>query len=384
MKPLSIYIHIPFCVRKCLYCDFLSFPASPGQQEDYRKALLCEMERESSRFGDYQVETVFVGGGTPSLLSGDMVREIFSVLQTHYRLAADCEITMEANPGTLTLEKLAAYKKAGVNRLSIGLQSMDESELKALGRIHNREDFLRSYELAAEAGFTNLNVDLMSGLPGQTLAGYENTLRTVAELSPAPVHISAYSLILEEGTPFFDDPPELPSEEEERGMYSLTREVLAGYDYRRYEISNYAKPGFDCRHNQVYWRRGDYAGFGLGSSSMIDNVRYKNTSRIDSYVNYFLQAEKALRPIREDVNKLSLKEQMEEFMFLGLRMTKGVSCSEFLRLFGSTMDQIYPGVADRFCAQGLLQRHKEQGEEWISLTDYGMDVSNQVMMEFLL
>ena len=375
-KALGVYIHIPFCLRKCLYCDFLSGPADLRVQERYVNALCREIREESTKYRGYRVETVFLGGGTPSLLKGEQIQRILGTLYGCYHMAGRCEISMEMNPGTADWEKLTVFRKAGVNRLSIGLQSASDDELKALGRIHSSEDFFHAYRLAAEAGFTNINVDLMTGIPGQTPESCQDTLEKVVNLKPAPVHISAYSLIIEEGTPFYESTPPLPGEEEERKLHEMTRDFLRGQGYFRYEISNYAKPGFACRHNQIYWQRGDYAGFGTGAASLIDNVSFTNSRNLESYLNNERK--------RTDCQHLSLSEQMEEFMFLGLRMTEGISSRQFLKNFGKTIDQVYPGIIDKFCGQGLLQRrisHKDG--EWISLTDFGMDVSNYVMAEFL-
>lgn len=378
-KELSIYIHIPFCIRKCLYCDFLSAPSNEKEMEQYTEALCREIIQESDSYVNYTVPTIFIGGGTPSILSGKWIEQILRVVYEHYRIGQNCEISIEANPGTITLEKLKCWRRAGINRLSIGLQSVIDHELKALGRIHSSREFFQAYEMAVKSGFNNINVDLMSAIPGQNLESYQETLRKVTGLNPSPVHISAYSLIVEEGTPFYENTPELPDEDVEREMYKITNDILSDQGYIQYEISNYAKPGYQCRHNQVYWRRGNYVGFGIGAASMVDNVRYSNTRDIKSYINHF-------GSIKENIQKLSMKEQMEEFMFLGLRMMDGVSEEEFLKTFGSSIDWIYPGIVESFCRKGLLKRERNQGtgEHRIFLTRRGIDVSNIVMAEFLL
>lgn len=377
LKALGIYIHIPFCLRKCLYCDFLSGPADLEVQERYVQALCREICEESGAYKGYQVETVFLGGGTPSLLKGEQIFRILETLYGSFHMAEVCEISMEMNPGTADWEKMTAFRKAGINRLSIGLQSACDEELKALGRIHNSDDFFHAYRMAGEAGFTNINVDLMTGIPGQTPESCRDTLWKVVNLVPSPVHISAYRLIVEEGTPFYENTPSLPGEEQERYLFEMTRDFLRQQGYQRYEISNYAKHGFACRHNQIYWRRGSYAGFGTGAASLIENRRFTNSRDLESYLNNERK--------RTDCQCLSLSEQMEEFMFLGLRMTEGISTRQFRENFGKTLDQAYPGIIDKFCGQGLLQRRiSDKGEEWISLTSFGMDVSNYVMAEFLL
>lgn len=405
MKSISIYIHIPFCVKKCQYCDFLSAPADSRAQEVYLRALKQEIREQAARYREYEVQTVFIGGGTPTAVPCEKLCEVLKTVFTCYRVNPQAEISMEANPGTVTKEALLAYRKAGINRLSIGLQSADDGELKLLGRIHTYRDFLQTYRWAQEAGFTNINLDIMSALPGQSVENYKKTLETV--LSLRPQHISAYSLIVEEGTPFYEKygqeseklqatgekQPDLPSEEEEREMYALTEKLLAAAGYHRYEISNYALPGRECRHNRVYWKRGNYVGFGLGAASMVENVRFENTRKMQEYLAEYagvpgaepVSADAAQGDMQqifrgENVHPLSQQEQMEETMFLGLRLTEGVSKAEFQRQFGVSMEQIYGEVIQENIAQGLLA--DEAG--YVCLTREGMDLSNYVMAQFLL
>ena len=374
MRELSIYIHIPFCVRKCLYCDFLSAPAGREEIESYVNLLLLEIKKQSIFYGDHRVISIFLGGGTPSLLPAADVERILEQIRRCYPMAADAEITIECNPGTVTAEKLHHYITGGINRLSVGLQSTDDAELARIGRIHSYRDFLESYRLAREAGFGNINVDLMAALPGQSVDSYRRTLERVTAL--APEHISAYSLILEEGTPLYVNQSgyTFPTEEEDREMYALTGEYLAEAGYCRYEISNYGREGFACRHNKVYWKRGDYAGFGLGASSMVDNVRWKNPEDHAAYAVCVESGE------RREVQILTLEEQMEEFMFLGLRLMRGVDTEEFKRLFGKPMEEVYGKQLASFTAQGLLFRDKGR----LALTPRGIDVSNVIFAEFLL
>lgn len=384
MKKLSIYIHIPFCVRKCLYCDFLSAPADQEMMRRYVNALCREIIRKSSSYKEYIITTVFIGGGTPSILPGEWIEKIVRVVRENYQMETGCEISLEANPGTITSDKLEHWCRAGVNRLSIGLQSAKNNELEALGRIHSFEDFLCTYELVIKYRFNNINIDLMSAIPMQTLASWQETLKAVCSLNPLPVHISAYSLIVEENTPFYENPPKLPEEDEERNMYKITNDILSGLGYIQYEISNYAKSGYECRHNQVYWRRGNYLGFGLGAASMVENVRYSNIRKLGSYINF---CESDLETMeKSSLNHLSKKEQMEEFMFLGLRMVKGVCEEEFYKVFGTAIEETYQGIVEDFCRKGLLKKEfcEETGEHRIMLTRYGIDVSNYVMAEFLL
>ena len=376
MKKMGLYIHIPFCVKKCNYCDFLSAPSSKQVQIAYMDTLQKEIEEKAIAYKDWCVDTIFIGGGTPTSVPYETVVKMMDTVRAEFCLDKDCEITIECNPGTVTSEALKAYRAAGINRLSIGLQSADDELLKKLGRIHTYEQFLETYTWARKAGFENINVDVMSGLPGQTLEKYEDTLRKVTELDIA--HISAYSLIVEEGTPFFklyeEDKLDLPDEETERQMYYSTKEILGAAGFNRYEISNYAKKGCECRHNVRYWRREDYLGLGLGASSCMENVRFKNTDWLDEYVMENKYMDKC------EVQELSKEECMEEFMFLGLRMTKGVSKTKFADTFGVTMDKVYGPVLSKLKEQKLIA---EEGV-LVYLTEYGLDVSNRVWVEFLL
>ena len=368
MKNLSVYVHIPFCVKKCDYCDFLSAPSDENTKTEYVDRLLEEIEKEAENYRDYSVVSVFFGGGTPSVLKTEDTARIMSALQKHLKIAKTAEITSEVNPKTADDEKLKAYRKMGFNRLSIGLQSTVDEELKTLGRIHDYSDFLAVYKAAREAGFENINIDLMSALPGQTLESYRKSVERVLALKPE--HISAYSLILEEGTPFFERYEET-DEELDREMYMLTGELLKKNGYFRYEISNYAKEGYECRHNKAYWERQDYVGFGIGAASLVENRRFRNQSDLKTYLAGVVE--------KEECTVLTEKECMEEFMFLGLRLVQGVSKAKFLEQFGTDMEQVYGEVLEKMEKQGLLVN----GEEWVCLTQKGLDVSNYVMAEFL-
>ena len=402
---LELYIHIPFCVRKCNYCDFLSFPAGKEVMERYVRALEEEIRRtgetvygqngrpgetvygqngrpEETVYGQNgrpeeavygragggktevrpgsapKISTVFVGGGTPSVLE------------------ADAEISMEANPGTLNREKLSACREAGINRLSLGLQSADDGLLQTLGRIHTWEQFLYNYQDARQAGFRNINIDLMSSLPGQSLENYVKTLETVTALEPE--HISSYSLILEEGTPFFASEEirrQLPDENTDREMYEKTKEILHEKGYERYEISNYAKPGFACRHNLGYWDEVPYLGLGLGASSYYKNARFSNETDIRTYM------ENPFVPFlgRNDYECCDEKSRMEDYMIFGLRKMAGVSLSRFEKEFGTAAEEIYGGVIDRYVGMGLLVLEGDR----LRLTDAGIDVSNRIFEDFL-
>ena len=280
-KPLELYLHIPFCVKKCDYCDFLSGPSGPKEQADYVDALLEEINAAEEGKGR-SVSSVFIGGGTPSVLDERFIGEILNHIRRKFQIADHAEITIEVNPGTADRNKLQAYRTYGINRLSIGLQSPDDRELKILGRIHNYEQFLETYRSAREAGFDNINIDLMSAIPDQTYEGWIHNLRTVAGLDPE--HISAYSLIIEEGTPFASRTLNLPDEDAEYNMYEATAQILREYGFEQYEISNYAKKGRECRHNVGYWIRQDYLGFGLGASSLYGKERFVNTQDMKKYL----------------------------------------------------------------------------------------------------
>ena len=433
-EELSLYIHIPFCVRKCGYCDFLSAPADEKARDRYVQALLMEIERyQGTETADRRIRTLYIGGGTPSTLSVKQLECIIQKIKCTFNFYDDIEASMEMNPGTASKEKCRALYQMGINRLSIGLQSTNDKELKTLGRIHSYEDFLNTYAWCREAGFQNINVDLMAALPYQTVESYTTGLRKIIRL--APEHISAYSLILEEGTPFYQKYNSgcypLPDEEQERLMYRETEQILAQAGYERYEISNYAKKGYACRHNLVYWQGGDYLGLGLGSSSYMDGVRFHNTIDLNTYVNQYTNEDRTAgckdehmqgqektqiagsfeeqdiqlrcRKYVEDREELSVQAKMEEFMFLGLRVMAGVSGPEFEKRFGKTMEDVYGDVLRKHEEEGLLRiERKEARKEYrkeaaaaepakgktnierVMLTAKGVDVSNYVFADFLL
>ncbi len=408
--PLSLYIHIPFCKKKCLYCDFLSAPACAQEREDYVKALLREISAMAELCTGYRIISVFFGGGTPSLLSSSQMERIMSAIRKGYCLDKNAEITVECNPATAGLEKLSAYHKSGINRLSIGLQSSKDEELKNLGRIHTYSQFVDTFFAAREAGFENINVDIMSALPGQTHRSYVDTVRTVIGLMPE--HISAYSLIIEEGTPFYERYaggyenvndtkqtidnvsmyPPLPDEETERRMYHDTVKLLQNAGYIRYEISNYARKGMECRHNLTYWTGIEYLGLGLGASSYIKECRYKNTGDMEQYLqnckkesfekNPPLYRENGIisSPLTEELLVLSMADKMEEYMFLGLRLKKGVSISEFGQKFKVPMNEVYGTEMERLKKSHLLLQRGDR----LYLSKKGTDVANYVMSHFIM
>ena len=385
MKELELYLHIPFCERKCAYCDFLSAPADLPVRISYIKKLQEEIAYYGAQYGEYQVSSIFFGGGTPTILEGYQLAAILETVKEHFNITTDAEITVECNPGTLTAGKAEKLVQAGFNRLSMGLQSADDRELQLLGRIHNFAQFLESYDLARKAGFRNINVDLMSALPGQTLKSWQDTLQKVTALRPE--HISAYSLIIEEGTPFYErfaederireeggHPRLLPEEDVERQMYELTETFLHTKGYERYEISNYAKPGYECRHNCGYWIRKDYLGLGLGASSLVEHQRFQNTSELKTYLEqeYSPQCEGQHERIAETIQlqeetgltqtghhihieTLDKKSEMEEFMFLGLRLMAGISRQQFEKKFQVTLNSVYGEVLRKLKGEQLIE-----------------------------
>lgn len=370
---ISLYIHIPFCVRKCLYCDFPSFSGMESIFDDYVRMLCREIDETYSDYRGMEVKSIFVGGGTPSVLPPALLGRISDKIFSRFDVDSKAEITIETNPGTLDAKKLAEMKSMYFNRLSMGLQAWQDRLLKKLGRIHTADEFETNFLQARDAGFKNINVDLMFALPAQSLDDWQETLEKVIKLRPE--HISAYSLIIEEGTPFFDmfDRGELKETDEEtdRKMYYLAKEMLSDKSYKQYEISNFAREGFECYHNKVYWRTEEYQGFGLGAHSYSDGVRFHNTYDMKEY----LRGE----GLRLDKEFLSIEEKQEEFMFMGLRMNEGVSEAEFLRRFGESMDSVYGDEIKELISEELLV--KKDGR--LSLTDRGVDISNSVFEKFI-
>lgn len=373
---MELYLHMPFCVRKCAYCDFLSFPTDQETQNLYTRRLREDIDAMGKKYGDIPVDTIFIGGGTPSVPDSALIVGIMEHVRKAFHVAEGAEISMEANPGTVTREKLTDYRRAGINRLSFGLQSANDRELKLLGRIHTWAEFLESFHLARECGFTNINIDLISALPGQTRESWKDTLKRVTDLNPE--HISAYSLIIEDGTPFGEKYGSeegrklLPDEDSEREMYHETKRFLRDCGYERYEISNYAKPGRACRHNIGYWTGLPYLGLGLGASSYMDGCRFA----VNSDMKQYLEEKPGMFT---DVEKLTKKDMEEEFFYVGLRMTAGVSLPEFERRFGVSAKDVYPGLMEMFVEEKAAVF---QGDRFV-LTDYGLDVSNYIMAQFL-
>lgn len=419
----GIYIHIPFCKQKCLYCDFVSAKGCDRDMELYEEALLKEIESTEI---DEPVDSVFFGGGTPSVYKVEYIEEILKIIFRKYNIDKDiAEITIEVNPGTVDYDKLKRYRAAGINRISIGLQSADNEELKLLGRIHTYEKFVETYTEARRAGFNNINIDLMSAIPYQTVNSFMETLKKVVKLNPE--HISAYSLIIEEGTPFYNKYGEngefsdaIPSEETDREMYHMTKTFLKENGYERYEISNYSKKGYECKHNIKYWSRDNYYGFGVAAASLVNNLRYSNISDRDKYIDILLRRKldktdieminnTNIDEIRDEISEVNKDEQIEEFMFLGLRKMEGISLKEFERVSGKTLREEYGEISDRLISEGLCEVVRIDGdkdvedilkyvdkniskemcgeikdnEEYFRLTERGIDISNSVFVEFI-
>lgn len=393
---LSLYVHIPFCAVKCKYCDFLSFDGeSYATMLRYVDSLCQEIKLYKPVAEDYVVRTIFIGGGTPSLLDENLITNIMAFIKRTFKVRKDAEITIEANPGTLRHQKLLGYKTAGINRISIGLQSADDDILKRLGRIHNYDQFVASYNAARRAGFDNINIDIMSGLPGQSIHSYVDTLSRVLDYEPE--HISAYSLQIEEGTPFANNQEildMLPPELIDRQMYDITKRLLAAKGYDRYEFSNYSKPGYECKHNMVYWTGGEYLGLGLGASSYFQGKRFNNVSCIPEYISIMEAAgekiaetdnieflyNETMRKLRQNVTPIYIDSRMEEFMFLGLRMTCGVSREDFEERFKKDIFEVYAPVLNKYISEGYMAMEGDR----IYLTDKGIDVSNVILADFLL
>lgn len=370
---LSIYIHVPFCIKKCLYCDFISAPADEDTIRAYFAALQSEIRSYKAAAGKYEVQTIYFGGGTPSSVDSGYITGTLDTLRSTFAVSDTAEISMEMNPGTAKSDRISDYILSGINRISVGLQSTADAELKRLGRIHTYADFLGTYDMLRRAGVDNINVDIMTGIPGQDMASAGATLERVAALSPE--HISAYSLIIEPGTPFAaagEAELGLPDEDTEMEIYKYTAIFLKSAGYDRYEISNYARPGKECRHNLVYWDRGSYLGFGLSAASLFAGRRFTNTDSMKKYI---------AAPGRDRTEDMvpGRNEQMEEFMFLGLRKIRGISRSSFRRCFGCEIEEVYGRVLDEQQKAGMLVKNMDS----YALTDRGIDVSNEVLSEFL-
>ena len=389
---LGLYVHIPFCVKKCKYCDFNSYKMDIDSKKRYIEDLKIEMKLYSNKLykdnkyknkeccslnKNDKITSIFVGGGTPSILTSDEIREVFISIKEMFDIDENAEITIECNPGTLTLEKLKTMKEIGINRLSIGLQAIQEKHLNFIGRIHTYEEFEKNYKDALSVGFKNINIDLMYSLPNQTLCDWKETLEKVVHLNPT--HISAYSLILEEGTELYNmyesNKFELIDENVDIEMYEYTINYLKSKGYNQYEISNYSKEGYNCEHNILYWECEYYIGIGAGASGYINENRYNN---VESLEDYHLSLVKREKPIQEN-EILSEKDMIEEKIFMGLRMNKGIKFEDFKKKFGIDFREKYNKQIEMLLARKLIN----QNFEGIQLTQKGREISNSVFIEFM-
>lgn len=373
----GLYIHIPFCVRKCPYCDFTTYDLEKNAVRAFLAALEKELRLWREQLGALRFDTVFIGGGTPTTLSASQLVRLMEAVREAFVIADDAEVTIEANPGSVTRAGLRAMRQAGVNRISMGVQAFDDRLLQRLGRNHTVRDVYESFAAMREAGFDNINLDLMFGIPGHTLAAWEETLDEAVRL--APEHISAYSLIIEEGTPFAAAHAAgrlpLPEEEEEAEMYELLCRRLADAGYEQYEISNFAVPGRRCRHNEIYWANGRWLGVGPGAHSAWGFERFWNVGAFDEYAGRIAEGR---LPV-EGTEPLTADDRMDETMMLGLRLAEGVAVSAFRERFGADPTEVYAESLRRFTAEGLL----EVVEGRIRLTPRGRLLGNRVFAGFL-
>lgn len=376
-KELGLYIHIPFCKSKCYYCDFNSFACRDDAIPAYFNALKREIMLQTDMLRDFRIKTVFIGGGTPSVVDARYINEVMLFLGKCLNVDGNAEITIEANPGTLSYDKLDAYRSMGINRISMGLQAAQDHLLRVLGRIHSLEEFYNNYNQAKKAGFANINVDLIFGIPGQSMEEWNETVNYVCGLMPS--HISCYSLKIEEGTVFGE---KLKSGEliemddaDDRLMYRHALKSLKDKGYRHYELSNFAQKGMECRHNMIYWKNDEYIGIGAGAHSFINNERFNNLCGLDEYINSLSKGISA----RENVILITEKDRMQEFMFLGLRLINGINIDEFEYRFGRTIYSVFEREINKVVELGLAQLDNN----CLKLTDMGLDLANQVFMEFV-
>lgn len=372
MEQTALYIHIPFCKQKCLYCDFPSFCNLEPFMNDYVEALGQELK--TIKDGKL-ITTIYIGGGTPTYLNLEALIALKNFIGM-LNIDKGAEFTIEGNPGTFTEEKLKVLKAMGVNRLSIGLQAVQDGLLKKMGRIHNYEDFIKSYNLARKLGFDNINIDLMFGLPGQTNEMWSETLETVIKLQPE--HLSCYSLILEEGTAFYKlySEEDLPSEDSVLKMYSHTKKMLKENSYYQYEISNYSKIGFECKHNLVYWDLNSYIGVGSSAHSYYKGVRYRNEANVKKYIGNINNNQNTV----VEKYKNTIEDDMEEFMFLGLRKIEGISLKKFKNLFKKDIYDIYADVINKYKKEKLIV--EDQGK--MRLSSRGIEISNYILSDFII
>lgn len=374
---LGVYIHIPFCIKKCYCCDFVSYSNKFEMQEKYIKKLLKEIEDNENLLKTNEITTIYIGGGTPSSIKPELIKNVLDKIYEIANIKEKIEITIEVNPGTVTKNNLQMYKKCGINRVSIGLQSTSEELLKEIGRIHNYNQFLNTYNWAVEAGFRNINVDLMLGLPNQTISDLKDSLEKITSLKPEPNHISVYSLIVEDGTKIekmiSEGKLELPQEEEERNQYKYTKNYLELKGYKHYEISNFAKVGYESKHNTNCWEQKQYIGFGIAAHSYINKCRYSNTCDLTEYLN---KESKDIKEIHENQN---IEDMKKEYMLLGLRKIDGVSILRFKEKFGENPIYLFRNELQKLVEEELIEIDLDN----IKLTDKGLDFANLVWEEFV-
>lgn len=372
MKELGIYIHIPFCKQKCIYCDFISYSNKNKMVDQYIEVLKKEIKENIEKLQKYEITTIYIGGGTPSYIESKHITEIFEAIKDNYNISKNAEITIEVNPGTATKEKLETYFKAGINRISIGLQTCNDKLLKTIGRIHIYKDFINTYKMAQEAGFNNINVDLMIGLPNQSLEDVKDALIKIIELKPK--HISVYSLIIEEGTPIErkieKGELKLPSEELERKQYWEVKKALEKFGYKHYEISNFAQKGYESKHNVNCWKQKEYVGFGVAAHSYLNNVRYSNVEKIEEYLEN-------IGPVIHE--RQNIEDKKKEYMLLGLRKIDGIKISAFKNKFGSNPIMEFKNELNKLVEEGLIEIDLDE----IKLTHKGIDLANIVWEEFI-
>ena len=386
-KQIGLYIHIPFCKQKCSYCDFCSYAKKQDLVSKYIKCLLQEIKEvgnnnrldfENGKDNLFLVKTVYIGGGTPSLIESKYIVQIMDEIKLCFELEENAEITIEANPGTVTLEKLEDYSKVGINRLSIGLQSTHEHLLKEIGRIHTYLDFLDTYRFAREAGFKNINIDLMIGLPNQTLAEVKDSIEEIVSMEPE--HISVYSLILEETTPLFkkvEEGLELPNEELERQMYWTSKQILEANGYNHYEISNFAKKNYESKHNLDCWNQKEYIGFGVAAHSYTNGIRYSNIENLEQYIKNYEENKTEENLIFHE--KQDIEAMQKEYMLLGLRKIDGVSIQNFKIKFVANPVFLYHDKLEKLVNEDLIEIDGDK----IKLTNKGLDLANIVWEEFV-
>lgn len=371
METIGVYVHIPFCLKKCGYCDFLSFPYNKEKMALYVEALIKEIKLYEKK--KYQINSLFFGGGTPSLLSVEALESIMKALKEQFKFSKEAEITLESNPGTWTLEKAKGYKALGINRISMGVQSLNDDMLKVLGRQHDVSDVYSSMDMLKAAGFSNINLDLMFALPGQSVKHLENTMEKMLALEPT--HISAYSLTYEPGTPFYERLEDQAEDQLDREMYHVVKEFLKSKGFHQYEISNFAKENYACQHNLVYWKRKPYLGLGLNAHGCMKASRIANVSDFDVYVKSLSNNE---WPI-ESVTPLSKEDQIFEHIMLNLRLNDGLDIQEINSLYEIDFEDMYKKEIMALMHDALVERHHNH----LVLTEKGMDLSNQVFLKFL-